>query len=208
MEYNTKRKKMILPEYGRNVHRMVDHIKSMEDRDQRNSAAKYVVSIMGNMNPHLRDVSDFKNKLWDHIHLMGNFELDIDAPYPMPERETLFAKPGKLKYPGGTFRLRHYGKILEKMVNYAIEFEDGEEKNLLVRYLANYMKRLYLTWNRSSVSDEIIFNDLRILSKGKLVPAVGTKLLDIKELLGPKPKKKKYTKPQRNDSRGKSYSHR
>ena len=206
MDYNTERKKMVLPEYGRNIQRMVDHIKTIEDRDQRNSAVRDVISIMGNMNPHLRDIPDFKHKLWDHIFIMADFDLDIESPYPIPERETFQEKPRKLEYPAKKIRFKHYGKTLENMVKEAIEFEDGPKKELLVEVLANHMKKSYLTWNRDSVSDESIFNDLRIISKGQLVPREDLKLIETKDALGPRQKKKKHSKPGRNDSRGRSYS--
>ncbi|MEA3443500.1 MAG: DUF4290 domain-containing protein [Bacteroidota bacterium] len=207
MDYNTERKKLVLPEYGRNIQKMVDHIKTIEDRELRIVAAKQVITVMGNKNPHLRDIPDFKHKLWDHIYIMADFDLDIDSPYPIPVRETFQEKPQKLEYPGKKIRFKHYGKTLENMILAAIEFEDGSKKDLLVEVLANHMKKSFLFWNSDSISDENIFNDLKILSKGKLQPKEGLKLLETKDILGPRHKKKKHTKSSRSDSRSRSHSH-
>jgi hypothetical protein len=188
-DYNTSRKKLILPEYGRHIQKMVDHLKTIEDRDERNRAAKSIISIMGNMNPHLRDISDFKHKLWDHLALMSDFELDIDSPYEMPARETLTSKPKRVPYITGDIKYRHYGRIIHQMIDAAIEMEDGEDKNRLIKLLANHMKKSYLTWNRSQVTDEVIFNDIQQLSGGKLVIQEDLKLTETKDILAKSKKK-------------------
>lgn len=203
-DYNTKRIKMVLPEYGRSIHKMVDHMRAIEDRDERNHAAGTIITIMGNMNPHLRDIPDFKHKLWDHIFIMSDFDLDIDSPYPIPVRETFQEKPRKLPYPAQQIKFMHYGKTLENMIKKAIEFEEGPEKEHLIEILANHMKKSYLTWNRDSVSDETIFNNLRVLSGGKLVPREDLKLVETKDVLGPKIKKKKPPKNHKSDYRSRS----
>ena len=129
-DYNTQRKRMAFPEYGRNVQKMVDHIKTIEDRDERNRAAKTIIQIMGNLNPHLRDVGDFKHKLWDHLALIADFELDIDSPYPIPEPSKFVEKPKQVPYKQGDIRFLHYGRIIELLIEAACELEEGDEKRI------------------------------------------------------------------------------
>lgn len=192
-DYNTQRKRMALPEYGRNVQKMVDHIKTIEDRDERNRAAKTIIQIMGNLNPHLRDVGDFKHKLWDHLSLIAEFELDIDSPYPVPEQSKFFEKPNEIPYQQGNIRYLHYGRIIELMIDAASEKEDGEEKEYLTSLIVNQMKKSYITWNRGQVPDEVIIGDLLLLSGGKLKMTEGVKILEARDLI-PQPKKKPMTK--------------
>ncbi len=194
-DYNTQRKRMALPEYGRNVQRMVDHLKTIEDREERNRAAKTVIAIMGNLNPHLRDVGDFKHKLWDHLALIADFELDIDAPYPPPEASKFMEKPKQIPYNQKDIRYLHYGRIIELMIDSACELEEGPEKENLTSLILNQMKKAYVTWNRSQVTDEVIIADMKVLSGGRLKITDGVKILEVKELL-PTSKKK---------SQGKSY---
>ncbi len=172
-DYNTQRKRMNLPEYGRNVQKMVDHIKTIEDRDERNRAAKTIIQIMGNLNPQLRDEGDFKHKLWDHLALIANFELDIDSPYPVPEPTKFFEKPKQVPYRQGDI---------------------GGEKEYLTTLIVNQMKKSYITWNRSQVADEVIIGDLKLLSGGKLKVTEGVRILEVKELL-PQSKRKPMIKP-------------
>jgi hypothetical protein len=193
-DYNTQRKRMALPEYGRNVQKMVDHIKTIKDRDERNRAAKTIIQIMGNLNPHLRDIGDFKHKLWDHLAIIAEFDLDIDSPYPVPEVSKLSEKPKEVPYMQGGIRFLHYGRIIELMIEAATELDDGEEKEYLTTLIVNQMKKSYITWNRSQVADEVIINDMKLLSRGKLKMTDGVKILEIRELL-PQPKKKPMGKP-------------
>ena len=194
-DYNTGRKKMDLPEYGRNVQKMVDHIKTIEDRDERNKAARTIISIMGNLNPHLRDIADFKHKLWDHLAIIADFQLDIDSPYEVIERAKLIEKPNPLAYNQGKIRYKHYGKYMEQMISKAVEMEEGEEKEALIRMLANHMKKSYLTWNREVVNDEHIFLDLKELSKGKIdVKVEALKLSETRDILNKNRKPKKQIK--------------
>ena len=193
-DYNTQRKKMALPEYGRNVQKMVDHIKTIEDRDERNRAAKTIIQIMGNLNPQIRDVGDFKHKLWDHLALIANFELDIDSPYPVPEPSKFVEKPKQVPYMQGGIRFLHYGRIIELMIDAASEMEDGEEKEYLTTLIVNQMKKAYITWNRSQVADEVIIGDMKMLSGGRLKMTEGVKILEVKELI-PSVKKKPQGKP-------------
>ncbi|HUX97472.1 MAG TPA: DUF4290 domain-containing protein [Bacteroidales bacterium] len=194
-DYNTQRKRMELPEYGRNVQKMVDHIKTIQDRDERNRAAKTIIGIMGNLNPHLRDVGDFKHKLWDHLAIIAEFDLDIDSPYPVPEISKLREKPREIPYMQGEIRYLHYGRIIELMIQAATELEDGDEKEYLTTLIVNQMKKSYITWNRSQVADEVIINDMKVLSRGKLKMTDGVKILEIRELM-PQPKKKPQGKSQ------------
>lgn len=182
MDYNTSRKKLNLPEYGRNIHQMVDHLSTVEDRDERNRLARVLIGIMGNMNPHLRDVNDFKHKLWDHLFIMSDFKIDIDSPYPIPNLETYQEKPKTVPYPTQPITFKHYGRSIELMIQKAIEMEEGQQKEALTQLIANHMKKAYLMWNKDSVSDEDVIKDLARLSGGKLTLAVGTRLSDSREV--------------------------
>jgi hypothetical protein len=193
-DYNTQRKRMALPEYGRNVQKMVDHIKTIEDRNERNRAAKTIIQIMGNLNPHLRDEGDFRHKLWDHLALIADFDLDIDPLYPFPEPTKFIEKPKQVPYKQGGIKFLHYGRIIELLIDAATEMKDGEEKEYLTTLIVNQMKKSYITWNRGQVADEVIIGDLNLLSGGKLKITEGVKILDIKELM-PQPKKKMLGKP-------------
>jgi hypothetical protein len=198
-DYNTQRKRMALPEYGRNVQKMVDHIKTIQDRDERNRAAKTIIQIMGNLNTHLRDVGDFKHKLWDHLSLIANFELDIDSPYPVPEPSKFVEKPKQVPYRQGEIRFLHYGRIIEFMIDAAAKMEDGDEKEYFTTLIVNQMKKSYITWNRSQVPDEVIIGDMKLLSKGKLKMTEGVKILEVRELIPPvkrKPQGKPHGKQQ------------
>jgi hypothetical protein len=178
-DYNTSRKKLALPEYGRNVHNMVDLILEMEDRDRRNLAAQAIIDVMGNLNPYLRDIPDFKHKLWDHLAIMSDFKMDIDYPYSPPSRDILLEKPHKVPYCQREIKFRHYGHTMELMIRKAMELEDGNEKDILVSQLANHMKKSYLTWNRDSVEDEKILEDLSAMSK-RLLKTSDVELADMK----------------------------
>ena len=168
MEYNTQRKKMELPEYGRSVQNMVDHALTIEDREGRQRCANTIVNIMGGMFPHLRDVPDFKHKLWDHLAIMADFKLDIDYPFEIVKKEDLVVKPEKLAYPNADFRYRHYGRFLEGMVKKVVEIEDEEEKKQLINLLAIQMKKDLNNWNKEGIEDQKIVDDLREYSNGAI----------------------------------------
>jgi hypothetical protein len=189
-DYNTSRAKLILPEYGRNIQKMVNYIKTIEDREERNRAAKTVIAVMGNLNPHLRDVNDFKHKLWDHLAIIADFDLDIDSPYEWPEPESLKSKPNRVPYHQHNIRYKHYGRSIVLMIEKAVELEPGEEKEDLIKMIANHMKKSYLTWNREAVSDEEIFMDLKTLSAGRLEVSGDLKLPETKDILAKSRKKK------------------
>lgn len=166
MEYNTQRKKMELPEYGRSVQNMVDHALTIEDRAERQRCANTIINIMGGMFPHLRDVPDFKHKLWDHLAIMSDFKLDIDYPFEIVKKEDLVVKPEKLEYPNGALRYRHYGRFLEGMIKKAIEVENEGEKKQLINLLAIQMKKDLNNWNKEGIEDQKIVDDLREYTNG------------------------------------------
>jgi hypothetical protein len=180
-DYNTSRNHLILPEYGRNIQKMVEHILTIPDREERNRLAQAVIIIMGNMNPHLRDINDFKHKLWDHLAIMASFQLDIDFPYEIPQPEEFNEKPRRVSYNISDIRYRHYGHIVESLIKEALKLPEGDDKDTLTKLIANHMKKSYLTWNRDSVTDEIIFNDLFELSGRKLSVKEGLKLSEQKD---------------------------
>ncbi|MCL9806148.1 DUF4290 domain-containing protein [Flavobacterium amniphilum] len=168
LEYNSERKPLIIPEYGRHLQKLIDQAVAVESREERNKLAKYIISVMGSMNPHLRDVPDFQHKLWDQIFIMSKFELDVDSPYPIPSKEVLELKPDPLKYPQNFPKYRFYGNNITYMIEKANQWEDGEMKQALVRVIANHMKKSYLSWNKDTVTDAVIFEHLYELSGGKL----------------------------------------
>lgn len=160
MIYNTQRKKLPMPEYGRGIQEMVDYALTLENREERQRCARTIVSIMGNMFPHLRDVPDFKHKLWDHLAIMSDFKLDIDYPYEVIKKENLNDKPDCVPYTNSSMHYRHYGKLLEKMLQKWQEMPEGEEKDRLIVYLANHMKKALTAWNKEAVDDEKILKDI------------------------------------------------
>ena len=168
MKYNTEEKKLVMPEYGRNIQNMVDYCITLQDREERKRCADTIINIMGNMFPHLRDVNDFKHILWDHLAIMADFKLDIDYPYEIVKKEDLYSRPPRIPYNNSRIRYRHYGKTLEKMIQKATEFEPGVEKDQLIKLLATQMKKSFLTWNKESVDDRI-FKDLDELSEGQII---------------------------------------
>jgi hypothetical protein len=192
-DYNTRRPQMVIPEYGRNIQKMVEHAISIENREERNRVAQSIINVMGQLNPHLRDIVDFKHKLWDHLFIISDFKLDVDSPYPYPDKEKIFEKPKPLEYPQSNIRFKHYGKSVEAFIAKAIEMEDGEEKTELIKTIANLMKKSYLTWNRESVDDDLIVSDLKLLSKGQLKLDDSFKLEQTNDILALNVKKKTNT---------------
>ncbi|MDG1291134.1 MAG: DUF4290 domain-containing protein [Flavobacteriaceae bacterium] len=168
LQYNTKRTQLIIPEYGRHVQMMINQILETQDREERNKMAKAVIGIMGNMNPHLRDVPDFQHKLWDQLFIMSEFKLDVDSPFEMPQKEILEQKPERLAYPQKNPKYRFYGNNIKSMITIASDWEAGDLKNALVFNIANHMKKCFLNWNKDTVHDEIILKHLLELSDNKL----------------------------------------
>ena len=168
LEYNTERPKLIIPEYGRHIQKMVDHAVSIEDKEERNKVAKSIISVMGNLNPHLRDVPDFQHKLWDQLFIIADFELDVDSPYPVPSKEELTESPEPLAYPQNHPKYRFYGNNIKRMIDVACKWEDGDMKDGLVLTIANHMKKCFLNWNKDTVEDDVIFAHLYELSDCKI----------------------------------------
>ena len=168
MEYNTSQKKLILPEYGRHVYKMVQYATQIKDREQRNMAAHSIVGIMGTLMPHLRDTPDFKHKLWDHLFIISEFKLDIDAPYPPPSPSDMIEKPKTVPYPQSHIRQKHYGKIMIDMIREAAKMTVSPQRDSLIQSLAIQMKKSYIAWNRSELSNEQIVQDLWDISDGKI----------------------------------------
>ncbi|MDR1154200.1 MAG: DUF4290 domain-containing protein [Bacteroidales bacterium] len=174
MKYNTNSKRLALPEYGRNIQNMVDYCLTVENRDERNRCANAIISIMGNLFPHLRDVNDFKHILWDHLAVMADFKLDVDYPYEIVKKENLHQRPPRIEYSDAAIIYRHYGQMLERLIDKAAEREDGEEKEMLIYLIANQMKKSFLIWNKDSVDNQKILKDLAELSERRIVRNVGT----------------------------------
>ena len=180
LEYNSQQKQLVLPEYGRNVQQMVDHCLTIEDREERTRCAHTIINIMGNLFPHLRDIDDFKHKLWDHLAIMSDFKLDIDYPCEIVRKENLDTLPERVPYSNSYIRYRHYGKFTEDMLRKAQLMSEGEERDALVMMLANYMKRSYLAWNKDNVEDEKIWQDICDYTHGTI--RIDTPLLRTKQL--------------------------
>ena len=168
LEYNAERTHLIIPEYGRHLQKLINQATAIEDREERNKIAKYIIQVMGSLNPHLRDVPDFQHKLWDQIFIMSDFKLDVESPYPVPTREVLQLKPDGLNYPQNYPKYRYYGNNIKYMIDVANKWEDGEMKDALVKVIANHMKKSYLSWNKDTVKDDVIFEHLYELSDGKI----------------------------------------
>lgn len=168
LEYNGERPHLIIPEYGRHIQKLVDHCVALEDVEERNTMAKAIVDVMGNLQPHLRDVPDFKHKLWDQLFIMSDFKLEADSPYEKPVREELQAKPEPLAYPKYASKYRFYGNNIQTMIDVALTWEEGEARDALYYAIANHMKKCYLNWNKDTVDDAVIFKHLVDLSGGKI----------------------------------------
>jgi hypothetical protein len=176
MDYNTQRKKLHLPEYGRNIHKMVEWVKLLPSKEDRNRQIKAVIAVMGNLNPHLRDINDFRHKLWDHIQVISDFQIDIDSPHPVPEKESLNEKPKKLQYRSNSLNVPYYGRYILEMINVILKLEESEKKQCLIMQIANQIKKSYIAWNKDTVKDEIIIKDLYNLSGGAINLDITTKL--------------------------------
>ena len=167
MEYNTLRSNLIIPEYGRHIQQMVDHCLTIQNEQERNEFAEIIIEVMGELNPHLRDVPDFQHKLWDQMFIMSDFKLDVKSPYPIPtKKDTIDSKPNKVDYPNSNFKYRYYGSNIRKMIDVAVTWEEGEKREGLFFAIANHMKKCYLKWNKDTVEDNVIFDHLFELSNG------------------------------------------
>ena len=174
--YNTERVKLYIPEYGRNVQKMVDFLKTIEDRQKRNEQARAIVKVMEIINPavHLQD--NYEQKLWDHLHIISGFDLDVDSPYPAPAPESLHEKPKMIPMAGKPIKATHYGRNIENFIELIAGMEDGEQKSSMIRTLATYMRQQYLIWNKDTVSDATIFQDIERLSDYRIKVPEGLQL--------------------------------
>jgi len=197
MEYNTKRIKLHIPEYGRNVQKMIENAITIEDRAKRTETAFFIIEIMSRINPGLKEYSDFRHKLWDHLYIISDFKLDVDGEYPPPEETILEAVPEKVSYPIKKIKFRHYGINIERIVKKAAAYVDGVEKDALVKSVTNHMKKLYLMWNRDTVKDQLIFEQMADLSDNKIIPDESFQLTPTSDILA-RIKKKKEAKPKSN----------
>ena len=200
MEYNTERDHLIIPEYGRHVQKMIAHATQLKDKTERQKCVNAIIAFMGQRNPHLRDIKDFTHKLWDHLFIMSDFEIDVQSPYPKPEREKLSEKPKRMSYPKQKIRFPFYGVIIEKMIAYACTMEEGELKEIMAGMIANHMKKDYIIWNKAFVDDDTILKHLSQLSEGKVKTHADFKLIDDKDIQKPKTFRKIKKK-------GKNYKH-
>ena len=199
MEYNTNRTKLLMPEYGRNIQMMVEYCKSIPSKEERNEVAKTIVEFMGQRNPHLRDEENYKHKLWDHLYILADYDLDVDAPYPFPTREELDQKPNRMDYPSFDKEYKFYGKSILQLIAKAIELEEGEEKEALIQVIANNMKKSYNVYNKEHVQDEVIFRHLKELSQDKL-DLTGIETLDKSKIYHPNRNKRNNHKKRNHHS--------
>ena len=205
LEYNTIREELIIPEYGRHIQKMINYASSRESKEERNKLANSIISVMGNLQPHLRDVPDFQHKLWDQLFIMSDFKLDADSPFEKPSKEVLNAKPDPLSYPQNFPKYRFYGNNIKIMIDEAVKWDAGEMKEALVLTIANHMKKCFLNWNKDSVKDQVIFDHLYELSDSKIdIRDSKEELLDSALLLR---SKKRFSKkfPKKNNKNRKRY---
>lgn len=199
LQYNTERPHLHIPEYGRHFQKMVDYAVSIEDREERNRIANAIISCMGNMQPHLRDVPDFQHKLWDQLFIMSDFKLDVDSPYEIPSKEVLAQRPDPLHYPQNHPKYRFYGNNIKQMIDEAVKWDKGDKRSGLEYAIANHMKKCYLNWNKDTVDDRVIFEHLLELSDGKIdLAADGENLTESGQFL-----KQRNVKSNRSSNTGK-----
>ena len=209
LRYNTSRKKLIIPEYGRHIHEMINQTCEIKDKEERNKSARAIIGVMGNLNPHLRDVSDFQHKLWDQLFIMSNFKLDVECPFEKPDKKNLEERPETLHYPQNYPKYRFYGNNIKNMIDAAKKWEDNDLKDALVYNIANHMKKCFLNWNKDTVEDKLILDHLKELSndelkvKSELLPLTETAfLLKVKSRNGNGPRNNnKQRKNNRNRKR-------
>ena len=196
MEYNTQRNLLKLSEYGRNIKKLVDYALTIEDRGKRTAAAKAIVNVMAQVSPQAKDVIEFKHKLWDQLFMISDYKLDVDSPYPMVKKEDIEdIKPEPLKYNGNYIKYRHYGRNMEQIIAKVIEYPEGKEKDKLIELIAHNLKKSYLTWNRDSVNDELIYEQFNDMTNGKLKLSEDFQLLHTREYLA------KTIKPKSNGAK-------
>ena len=206
LEYNTIREELIIPEYGRHIQKMINYASSRESKEERNKLANSIISVMGNLQPHLRDVPDFQHKLWDQLFIMSDFKLDADSPFEKPSKEVLNAKPEPLSYPQSFPKYRFYGNNIKIMIDEAVKWDAGEMKEALVLTIANHMKKCFLNWNKDSVKDQVIFDHLYELSETNIdIRDSKEELLDSALLLRSKKRFSNKKFPKKNNKNRKRY---
>ena len=206
LEYNTVREDLIIPEYGRHIQKMINYASTRETKEERNKLANAIISVMGNLQPHLRDVADFQHKLWDQLFIMSDFKLDADSPFEKPSKEILNAKPEPLSYPQNFPKYRFYGNNIKIMIDEAVKWDSGEMKDALVLTIANHMKKCFLNWNKDSVEDQVIFDHLYELSETKIdIRDSKEELLDSALLLRSRKKFSNKKFPKKNNKNRKRY---
>lgn len=179
MDYNTQRKSLILPEYGRYIQNMVEEAVQIQDREKRTRQVKAIVNAMSALNPQLREMNDYYHKLWDHVHIIADYKLDVDSPFPPPEQDSFSAKPHQIEAQREPVKVMHYGRNIQNMVMAIASKPEGEERDEMTMALASYMRKQYLIWNKDTVADQTIFNDIKTLSNGTLTVPEGAKLSEI-----------------------------
>ncbi|MFO8087791.1 MAG: DUF4290 domain-containing protein [Bacteroidales bacterium] len=203
MEYNTAREKLVIPEYGRNIQKMVQALNDEPDREKRTAMARIIVKIMAQVRQTKdRDLGgDFYQKLWDHLYIISDLKLDVDSPYPPPSAEILYKKPDKMERDQEPIRFRYFGRNIQKIIKEVAELEEGEQKEILINGLANHLKKLYLTWNKESVDDEIIFQQMEKLSQGKIKLTDDTKLNETRDILARSNVRRRKSPTNKNNSK-------
>lgn len=202
MEYNTTRNYLQMPEYGRNIQKMILYAIDIEDKERRLKVANVIVNIMAQMHPKVKETGDYKQKLWDHLFIISDWKLEVDGPYDPPSKEVLYARPDRVPYSEGKIKFKPYGKNIEAVIEKAIAYEEGPEKEAFMKAIANHLKKSYLNWNRDSVNDDLIFEHFKEMSDGKLVLDESFKLNETNDILS-RNKKKKFTGKQDNNYRHK-----
>jgi len=197
IEYNTQRPTLSITEYGRNVQKMIQEAIIIEDREKRNRMAQIIVRTMAQLTTQSKEAGDFWQKIWDHLFILSEFKLDVDSPFPKPEENTTKLKPTKVSYPVNTLKYRYYGKNIQDIIKKATSLEEGEKRQALVKQVANQMKKSYLTWNRDSVTDNIIISHLSDISGNVLTLDDSEKLNKTSDILAATQKKPKYQKQGR-----------
>ena len=200
LKYNTERENLIISEYGRNIQIMIKHLLEIEDRKKRTDAAHFIVNIMAQMNPQVKESNDYLHKLWDHLHIISEYKLDVDGPFDPPQADVIAAKPEHVGYHKNDIKQGHYGHYIPEFLNKINEIEDGPKKQALLIATANQMKRDYLNWNRETVNDLLILDDLYKLSGEKFAMPMDTKLLTTNEILNKVPS----AQPQQNAKKKKT----
>jgi len=201
LEYNSERPHLIIPEYGRHIQKLIDYCVKIEDDEERDKMAKAIVDVMGNLQPHLRDVPDFKHKLWDQLFIMSDFKLNVTPPFGKIDKEIFEEKPEPLAYPKSATKYKFYGTNIQTMIDTALTWEEGEQREALYFAIANHMKKCYLNWNKDTVEDTVIYKHLLDLSNGNIdLEPLNEELTESRNLLR---KRKANPKQQRSKNKKK-----